>query len=109
PPTPSPPLPYTTLFRSSAAHKVLIHPGRVDVGDELAPHPLPVEPQLARVPHQILVRERRLPLVQQIVHLPELPLRGSRLRDLRGVLGVRVLLMQGKVPEHEANLVAELP
>src|SRR3989441_673400 len=86
------------------AHEVLLHPRRVDVRDELAPHPLRVEPQLARVPHQILVRERRLPLVQEIVHLPELPLRGSRLPDLRGVLGVRVLLTQRKMPEHEPNL-----
>src|SRR5436309_2442424 len=79
------------------------------VGVELAPHPLRVEPQLAGVPHQILVRERRLPLVQEIVHLPELALRGRRLRDLRGVLGVRVLLTQRKMPEHELDLASDLP
>ncbi len=55
------------------------------VREQLAPHALRVEPQLAGVPHQILVGERRLPLVQEIVHLPELPLRGGRLGDLRGV------------------------
>src|SRR3989475_1237990 len=92
-----------------AAHEVFTHPRRVDVGDELAPHPLRVEPQLAGVPHQILVRERRLPLVQEIVHLPELALRGRRLRDLRGVLGVRVLLTQRKMPEHELDLASQLP
>src|SRR5205809_569369 len=91
-----------------AAHEVLTDPRGVDVGAELAPHPLRVEPQLAGVPHQILVRERRLPLVQETVHLPELPLRRSRLRDLRGVLGVRVLLTQRKMPEHEPNLASEL-
>src|SRR2546428_3833441 len=92
-----------------AAPEVFTDPRRVDVGDELAPHPLRVEPQLAGVPHQILVRERRLPLVQEIVHLPELALRGRRLRDLRGVLGVRVLLTQRKMPEHELNLASDLP
>src|SRR5881296_3687887 len=92
-----------------AAHEVLLHPRRVDVGDELAPHALCVEPQLARVPQQILVRERGLPLVQEIVHLPELALGGCRLRDLRGVLGARVLLTQRKMPEHELNLASELP
>src|SRR2546422_712048 len=90
-----------------AAHDVLLHPRRVDMGVELAPHPLGVDPQLARIPHQVLVRERRLPLVQQIMHLPELPLRGGRFRDFRRVLGVRVLLAQGKVPEHEPHLGAD--
>src|SRR5438105_1519140 len=90
-----------------AAHDVLLHPRRVDMGVELAPHPLGVDPQLARIPHQVLVRERRLPLVQQIMHLPELPLRGGRFRDFRRVLGVRVLLAQGKVPGHEPHLGAD--
>src|SRR5207244_83709 len=98
----SPPAASTVASNRSTAQTP--PPGRVGVGDERAPHPLRVESQLARVPHQIVVAERRLPLVQEVVHLPELTLRGSRLRDLRGMLGVRVLLAQGKVAEYEPDL-----
>src|SRR5207245_9019440 len=46
------------------ARDVLFHPGGVHVGVELASHPLGVEPQLTRVPDQLLVPDPRLPLVQ---------------------------------------------
>src|SRR6266705_2317395 len=91
-----------------AAQEVFPHPRPMRVCGELRPHPLRVEPELARVGHQIGIRERRLPLIQEIVHLPELPLRAGRFRDLSRVLGVRMLLLQGKVAKHEAHLRPEV-
>src|SRR5256885_955297 len=120
--------PYTTLFRSlrvrvaideepgraahttpHAAQEVLAHPRGVHVGGQLAPHPVRIEPELARVRHEVVVPERRLPLVQEIVHLPELALCRGCLGDLRRVLGVGVLLAQRKMPKHEAHRGSELP
>ncbi len=45
------------------ADDVLSDPGRVDVRGELAPHPRRVEPQLMRVPHEIIVRHVRTEVV----------------------------------------------
>ena len=46
-------------------------------------------------------------LIQEIVHRPELALRGGGLGRLRGLGGVGVLFGQRKVPEHEADLGSE--
>src|SRR5437870_6440113 len=91
-----------------AAQEVLAHARGVSVFDQLAHHPVGIDPELARVPHQVLVLERRLMLIQEIVHLPELALRGGGLGRLRGLGGVGVLFGQRKVPEHEADLGSEL-
>jgi hypothetical protein len=47
----------------------------------------------------------RLILEQHIVHGPEFSLRRGGLRDLRRHHGVRVSVLQRKMPEYEANLV----
>src|SRR5882672_2086217 len=51
----------------------------------------------------------RLVLEEHVVHFPELPLLGRRLRRLRRMLGVRVDLGQRKIAEHEAEAFAQAP
>src|SRR5258708_3492317 len=90
------------------AHEVLAHDGRVAVRGQLALDPRHVEPELARVAQQVLVGEGRLMFVEQVVHFPELASRCRRFGDLRGVLRVRMLLGDGKMPEDEAYFAAHL-
>src|SRR6266568_4111788 len=52
--------------------------------------------------------ERLLMLKEGIMHLPELPLGGSSFCGLRSMLGMRVALGQGKVPEDKAQPIAQL-
>ena len=47
-------------------------------------------------------------LHQHVMHFPELPLPGGRLRALRGQLGVRVDVGQRQVPEHVADVAGLL-
>src|SRR5260370_25840718 len=47
--------------------------------------------------------ERPLMLKEVVMHLPELLLGGGSFRGLRGMLGMRVALGQGKVPKDKAQ------
>src|SRR5215471_15516771 len=51
--------------------------------------------------------ERLLMLKEVVMHLPELPLDGGSFRGLRRVLGMRVALGQGEVPEDKAQPIAQ--
>ena len=46
-------------------------------------------------------------LVEQIMHLPELALRGRCLRRFRRMLGMRMRLGQREIPKHKTHLVAK--
>jgi deazaflavin-dependent oxidoreductase (nitroreductase family) len=67
-----------------------------------------VEAELDGVTAQVVVLERLLTVVEQLVHVPEAALEGGRLRsDGRGE-GVRVDIAQGEVPEGKADAFPEL-
>src|SRR6266487_580496 len=51
--------------------------------------------------------ERLLMLKEVIMHLPELLLDGGSFRGLRGMLGMRVALGQGKVPKDKAQPIPQ--
>src|SRR5229473_5677522 len=51
--------------------------------------------------------ERPLMFKEVVVHLPELLLDGGSFRVLRGMLGIRVALAQGKVPKDKAQPIPQ--
>jgi hypothetical protein len=65
-----------------------------------------VKPEPGGVAPQRLVVEVVLVLVEEVVHLPEAPLRRRGFGGLGRAAGVRVHGVEGKVPEHEAQTVA---
>src|SRR6476660_5079367 len=84
-----------------SAHEILAHPGPVGATLELGAHPPTVEAQLLGILHEMLIVEGPLPLEEQVVHWPELPLSARCLGGLRGMLGLGVNLGKGEVAEHE--------
>src|SRR6478609_711083 len=63
-----------------------------------------LEPELARVAAQGVVRERLLAVEEHRVHLPEAALPSGRLRGGRRGEGVRMDIRERKVPEAEPNV-----
>jgi hypothetical protein len=67
--------------------------------------PPQVESELGCVAHKVFFAEFVLTLVEEVVHLPEAPLRGCRLRSLSGTAGTGMHRVEGEVPEDEAHLL----
>ena len=68
-----------------------------------------IEPELGRVPPQVVVRERLLAVEEQLVHLPEPVLERGRLGRGGRREGVRVDLGQREVAEREPHAAPEPP
>src|SRR5690242_20223233 len=86
---------------SDAGDEVLPDPGSVGAALDLAGKPPHVEPQprLCEIQEELLVVQRRLVLVDEIVHLPELPLRACGLRHLGSELSPWMNLRKREVAE----------
>ena len=74
----------------NAAHEVLAHARGMDVSGELCVEPLDVEPELLGVRVEVRVAQAALPLVENIVHPPELALSIRGFGCLGGLFGVRM-------------------
>src|SRR5579872_4863198 len=66
-----------------------------------------IKPQFGGIFEQVLVFERVLILVKRIVHLPELPLRASRLRRFRRGAGVRMCIGQWEMSKDVAQPLSQ--
>src|SRR5436189_6204560 len=70
---------------------------------------LDVEPELLRVPDQVIRLQGVLVPEQQVVHLPERALRGCGLRCFGGELRVRMHVVQRKMAPYVADVSGEVP
>ena len=86
---------------------MLLDPLRIDPVGHFAVEAGHVQADRLRVAGQGNQLEVVGPGKQQMVHRPELPLRGCRFGRLGGQRGVRVNLHLRKVPEHESQPLAE--
>ena len=68
---------------------------------------LELERQLAGVPPEVRIGERPLAVEQQLVHLPELPVKSRGLRRGGGRQRVRMDFGQREMPEGKAKRVAQ--
>ena len=87
------------LARRLAAGDVAANPVQHRVAEPVGFEARNVEPQLGRIAPQVLILEGRLAVKEEVVNLPEAPLRGARLGRAGGREGVRVDLGQREVPE----------
>jgi hypothetical protein len=92
----------------SAFHVPANTPEHVDAGP-VAVEPRDVELELAGIPPQIVVFERRLVTKEELVHFPEAVLKRRGLGGRRRGEGVRMDLCQRKVAEGKADAAAQSP
>jgi hypothetical protein len=87
------------------AANVLGDPRRVDLPFELVGKPVDIQTELSCIPGEIRGLEAPLVRKQQLVHLPERPLRTGRFGGFGRKLCVLVHVHEGKMPIDEAQLV----
>jgi hypothetical protein len=93
---------------SDSALEILVHANGKLVVLQLTIEPLDIKADLDGVSQQRRIIQMTLILVESIVHLPEFALRPGRFGCLGGVLGVRMLRAQWKVPKHQPHPIADL-
>ena len=82
---------------------ILLDAPGVVVVRQILLEPPQVEPELGRVAHEIFIAQFVLILVEEVVHLPEAPLGGGRLRGQGGTSGTGMHRVEGEVPKDEAH------
>src|SRR6202011_5824613 len=91
-----------------SAHEILVNPIHIGMLGQRALHLGGRNAQQRHVFGQMLITERVLMRIKHIVHLPEFMVRGRRLRNLSGMLGMGMDFGQRKVTKNKPEVIPQL-